>query len=44
MASILLIPLGIVASAVSDLMLGTIFLNMGKLVRNYESLRMKPQT
>jgi hypothetical protein len=42
MASIILIPLGIVASAVSDLMLGTIFLNMGKLVRNYESLRIKP--
>ncbi len=37
MASIVLIPLGILASAVSDLMLGTIFLNMGKLVRNFES-------
>ena len=36
MATILLIPLGIVVSAISDLMLGTIFLNMGKLVRNFE--------
>ena len=44
MVSIGLIPLGILASAISDLMLGTIFLNMGKLVRNYESLRIKPQT
>lgn len=44
MASIVLIPLGIVVSAISDLMLGTIFLNMGKLVRNYESLQIKPQT
>ena len=41
MASIFLIPLGIVASAVSDLMLGTIFLNMGKLVQNYESMRIR---
>ncbi len=39
MASVLLIPLGIVVSAVSDLMLGTIFLNMGTLVRNYEVKR-----
>jgi hypothetical protein len=39
MATVVLIPLGIVASAVSDLMLGTIFLNMGKLVRNYELKR-----
>jgi hypothetical protein len=41
MASIFLIPLGIVASAVSDLMLGTIFLNMGTLVQNYESVRIR---
>ncbi len=41
MASIFLIPLGIVASAISDLMLGTIFLNMGKLVQNYESMRIR---
>ena len=39
LATVVLIPLGIVASAVSDLMLGTIFLNMGKLVRNYELKR-----
>ena len=34
MASVILIPVGIVVSAVSDLMLGTIFFNMGKLVLN----------
>ena len=39
MATVLLIPLGIVVSAVSDLMLGTIFLNMGKLVKNFELKR-----
>jgi hypothetical protein len=44
MATIILIPVGIVVSAISDLMLGTIFFNMGKLVRNYESLQIKPQT
>lgn len=36
MASIVLIPLGIMASAIADLMLGTIFLNIGKLVENFE--------
>lgn len=34
LASILLIPLGIVVSAISDLMLGTIFLNVSRLVRD----------
>ena len=36
LASILLIPLGILVSAVSDLMLGTIFLNTCKLFRTSE--------
>jgi hypothetical protein len=34
LASIVLIPLGILASAISDLMLGTIFLNMSRTTRD----------
>ena len=34
LASIVLIPLGILASAISDLMLGTIFLSVAKSVRD----------
>jgi len=33
LATVVLIPLGILASAISDLMLGTIFFNMAKLVK-----------
>jgi ABC-type uncharacterized transport system permease subunit len=37
LASIVLIPLGIVVSAISDLMLGTIFLDMSKLISDDDS-------
>ena len=37
LVTIILIPLGIVVSTISDLMLGTIFLNMSKSARNDES-------
>ena len=36
LASIVLIPLGIVASAISDLMLATIYLNMSRLLRTVD--------
>jgi hypothetical protein len=34
--TIFLIPLGVVVSAISDLMLGTLFLNMSKVVKNLD--------
>lgn len=37
MASVVMIPLAIFVSAVSDVMLGTIFFNMSKLLKNNES-------
>ena len=36
-ASIILIPVGVLVSAISDLMLGTIFLNLSRVVKNRES-------
>jgi hypothetical protein len=38
LASIVLIPLGILASAISDLMLGTIFFGVSKLLKNKTGL------